>query len=144
MQIPSQIFHCRLEAPFHALEVRRAREEQLDQCLRVGVADFLAWDLAAIVDELASNILLYSQATWMEWSLSRDAEEGILILRMQDNGARFDPATHPLAPAGFGYRGKMGIAMVRRLARGMRYKREASNINSLEVHLGPQARLVLA
>ena len=108
------------------------------------MGDHLAWDLAAIVDELASNVMLYSQATWVEWSLNRDAEEGLLILRLQDNGDRFDPATHPLAPAGFGHRGKMGIAMVRRLARGMRYKREASNINSLEVHLGPQARLVLA
>jgi anti-sigma regulatory factor (Ser/Thr protein kinase) len=144
MQIPAQLFHRRLEAPFHALEIRHAREAQMHQCLRLGIADFLAWDLAAITDELASNIMLHSQATWMEWTLSRDAEEGLLVLRMQDNGGRFDSATITLPSAGYGFRGKMGIAMVRRLARGMRYKREASHINSLEVQLGPQARLVLA
>jgi anti-sigma regulatory factor (Ser/Thr protein kinase) len=144
MQIPAQIFHHRLEAPFHALEIRTAREAQLDECLRVGVDESLAWDLAAILDELASNVLRHSQATWMEWSLSRDADEGLLVLRFQDNGDRFDPASAPLPAAGHGFQGHMGLAMMRRLARNLRYRREGSVLNTLEVQLGPQARLALA
>lgn len=144
MQIPAQIFQRRLEAPFHALEIRHAREAQLDQCLRVGVDEALAWDLAAITDELASNILRHSQATWMEWALTRNADEGLLILRFQDNGDRFDPASHPLPAAGHGFQGKMGLAMMRRLARGFRYRREQNQLNVLEVQLGPQARMALA
>jgi anti-sigma regulatory factor (Ser/Thr protein kinase) len=144
MKIPDQIYRHRLEAPFHALEIRTAREAQLDECLRVGVDEALAWDLAAIVDELASNVLLHSQATWMEWSLSRDPEEGLLILRFQDNGDSFDPASAPLPAVGYGFNGHMGLAMMRRLARGLRYRREQGALNTLEVQLGPQARLALA
>ena len=144
MQIPSQLFKRRLEAPFHALEIRTAREAQLDECLRLGVDEALAWDMAAIVDELASNVLRHSQATWLEWNVSRDPEEGLLVLRIQDDGDRFDPASHPLPPVGDGFNGKMGIAMTRRLARNLRYRREHGHINTLEVQLGPQAKLALA
>lgn len=144
MQIPSQLYHRRMEAPFHALEIRAAREAQLDECLRVGVDEALAWDLAAIVDELASNVLRHSQATWMEWSLTRNAEEGLLVLRLKDNGTSFDPAGQPLPPVGDGFNGKMGLAMTRRLARSLRYRREGGQFNSLEVQLGPQAKLALA
>ena len=144
IQIPAQVFHRHFEAPLHALEIRNAREAQLDECLRVGVDEALAWDLAAIVDELASNIMRHSEATWMEYSLIRDADEGLMILRFQDNGQRFDPASHPLPPVGHGFEGKMGIAMTRRLARGMRYRRDQAQINCLEVQLGPQPRMVLA
>jgi anti-sigma regulatory factor (Ser/Thr protein kinase) len=144
MPIPTPIFHRRLEAPFHALEIRHAREAQLDYCVRLGVSEQLGWDLAAITDELATNIMLHSQATWMEWSLSRDPEEGLLLLRFHDNGSRFDPVTKVLPARVSGFEGKMGLAMVRRLTRGMRYKREDPHINSLELQLGPQPRLSLA
>ena len=144
MKIPNELFHHRLEAPFHALEIRTAREEQLDECLRVGVDEALAWDLAAIVDELGSNILRHSQATWFEWTLSRNAEEGLLMLRFEDNGVSFDPANHPLPPVGDGFQGRMGLAMTRRLARSMRYRRDLGRLNLLEVQLGPQAKLALA
>ncbi len=144
MQIPLQLFQRRLEAPFHALEIRTAREAQLDECLRLGVDEALAWDLAAIVDELASNVLRHSQATWLEWSVTRNVEEGLLTLRFLDNGDRFDPAGQALPPGGNGFNGKMGLARTGRLARSLRYRREQGQLNSLEVQLGPQAKLALA
>jgi anti-sigma regulatory factor (Ser/Thr protein kinase) len=143
MKIPALIYRQRLEAPFHGLEIRAAREALLDQCLRVGVEESLAWDLAAISDELTSNVLEHSQASWMEWSVNRDDEEGLFFLRFHDNGSRFDAATHPLPPAGDGSHGGMGLAMTRRLARGLRYRHEGM-VNHLEVQLGPLARPVLA
>jgi anti-sigma regulatory factor (Ser/Thr protein kinase) len=143
MKIPALIFSHRLEAPFHALEIRVAREDLLDQCLRVGLDEALAWDLAAIADELTSNVLEHSHATWMEWAVTWDIEEGLYFLRFQDNGSRFDPSTHPLAAVGDGSHGGMGLAMTRRLARGLRYRHEGL-VNQLEVQMGPLARLALA
>ena len=143
MKIPALIFSHRLEAPFHALEIRVAREALLDQCLRVGLDEALAWDLAAIADELTSNVLEHSHATWMEWAVTWDIEEGLYFLRFQDNGSRFDPSSYPLPMAGDGSHGGMGLAMTRRLARGLRYRHEGL-VNQLEVQMGPLARLAMA
>ena len=135
-------FHRILRQPFDPAELRQAREDQVRAAKAAGLSELLAWDLAAVADELVSNILEHSQATWLEWSLSIEGfERARLVLR--DNGPAFDAARSSESAeemAGDGTQRHMGLLMVKRVVESMEYNRLPDGSNELTLCAGPPAQ----
>src|SRR5579863_5867430 len=85
-------FQQRLLKPFDVKAVRQAREELVKSCLKQGVSNEQAWDLSAAADELICNVIEHSNAGWLDMGVCQNAADGMLRLRLLDNGERFDVA----------------------------------------------------
>jgi anti-sigma regulatory factor (Ser/Thr protein kinase) len=132
------MFQYRLEKPVDFRQVRRMRDQHLAFCVNTGMAEECAWDLVAIADEIYSNILEHSDASWLEWSMEYNAETKKVNLIFRDNGRAFDAAHEKDGARPFpGYdershRG-IGLALVKELADQLTYRRTVDQVNELTV-----------
>jgi anti-sigma regulatory factor (Ser/Thr protein kinase) len=131
-------FQQRLLRPFDAKSFRIAREELLQACLRQGVLKEQAWDLSAAADELLCNVLEHSNAQWLDLGVCQNALDGMLRLRLLDDGQRFDVALATnKAPeaAGDGNNRHLGLLMIRGVSRELVYSQRPEGCNELVLSL---------
>jgi anti-sigma regulatory factor (Ser/Thr protein kinase) len=131
-------FQQRLLRPFDAKSFRLAREELLQACLRQGILKEQAWDLSAAADELLCNVLEHSDAQWLDLGVCQNALDGMLRLRLLDNGQRFDVALATnKAPevAGDGNNRHLGLLMIRGVSRELSYSQRPEGCNELVLSL---------
>jgi anti-sigma regulatory factor (Ser/Thr protein kinase) len=133
------IFYKKLSKPFSPLELRQFREEQVQVAKAAGLSEILAWDLAAVADELVCNIVEHADAQWLEWSLVVEGMERAKLV-LKDNGRVFNPAklanTAETLAGDFTHR-NMGLLMVRRTVESMEYNRLDDGSNELILSAGP-------
>lgn len=94
--------------------------------VRFGVSDRAVKRILVAFDEIYSNIVRYSDASFAEINISTEGDE--LLLSFKDDGKPYDPTQAP-APditltADERDSGGLGIHMVRKLTTSMEYKRE--------------------
>jgi anti-sigma regulatory factor (Ser/Thr protein kinase) len=131
-------FQQRLLRPFEASSFRIAREELVKSCLRQGIAREQAWDLSAAADELLCNVLEHSDAEWLDLGVCQNAVDGMLRLRLLDNGQRFDVAlasTRANEAAGDGTNRHLGLLMIRGVSRELSYRQRPEGANELVLSL---------
>lgn len=131
-------FQTRLHRPFEASKFREAREELLKSCLKQGMPEESAWDLSAAADELLCNVLEHSDAQWLDLGVCQNATDGMLRLRLLDNGQRFDVAlASEKAPelAGDGNNRHLGLVMIKGVSRELSYRFTPEGGNELVLSL---------
>ncbi len=131
-------YQSRLHRPFETESFREAREALLESCLRQGIPEVQAWDLAAAADELLCNVLEHSDAEWIDLGVCQNAVDGMLRLRMLDNGQRFDvalAAESSDAAAGDGNNRHMGLVMIKGVSTGLSYRQLPEGGNELVLSL---------
>lgn len=121
-----------------AAALAAAQESVRTQLRAWGVDERAVYGVALVLEELAGNALRYGYDAGAEGSLSVELAVSRTLVRvtLTDDGRPFDPTRAPdperprtVAEAPIGGR---GIAMVRRVAGAMRYRRDAG-WNRLEV-----------
>ncbi len=97
---------------------------------RAGVADAMRRSILVVIDELVSNTLNYrapGDRPHVDLSVF-EAEKGVLEVELKDDGRAFDPfsVAPPQLAGSLEERsvGGVGIWLVRRLTREVRYRRE--------------------
>lgn len=131
-------FQVRLNRPFDIEKFREAREALLESCLRQGVAEELGWDLSAAADELLCNVLEHSDAQWLDLGVCQNAVDGMLRLRILDNGQRFDvalAAEKSSELAGDGNNRHMGLVMIKGVSKDLSYRQLPEGGNELVLSL---------
>ena len=131
-------FQTRLHRPFEAVKFREAREELLASCMKQGMPEESAWDLSAAADELLCNVLEHSAAQWLDMGACQNALDGMLRLRVLDDGLRFDVAlATEKAPeaAGDGNNRHMGLVMIQNVSKDLNYRRLPEGGNELVLSL---------
>jgi serine/threonine-protein kinase RsbW len=88
-----------------------------------------------VFEEVVSNIIRHASASWLDVSVS--SGDGSLVLAFEDDGAAFDPLTHPdpvlpdrLEEANVG---GLGLFLVRKVAAALQYERTRDARNRLVV-----------
>jgi anti-sigma regulatory factor (Ser/Thr protein kinase) len=131
-------YQVRLMRPFDAVKFREAREEIVASCLRQGIAEVNAWDLSAAADELLCNVLEHSEAQWLDLGVCQNAANGMVRLRLLDDGQRFDVALateHAEEAAGDGNGRHMGLVMIKGVSKDLRYEQRPDGGNELVLSL---------
>jgi anti-sigma regulatory factor (Ser/Thr protein kinase) len=93
--------------------------------------------LSVLVEEICTNILEHSQASWMELGIRCDGHA--VTLAFADDGQPFDPQEALGSPQSLerpAHR-NLGLYMVRSLAENVRYFRDALGVNVIELDLNP-------
>lgn len=118
---------------------------------RQGIAGASAWldeavkapmgvlmQLHIILDEICSNIVRYSGASFFGLAVETDAESGVVRIEFSDDGKPYDPLAHAdpdiTLPAAERPIGGLGIMMVKKMADSVSYRREGGR-NLLTVTL---------
>jgi len=121
-----------------------AREDVAGRLAKLGVDERACHGVDLVLEELVGNVIRHGGAASEDRSIRVDfaVEPALVRVTIVDDGVAFDPTLHPeprpprsLSDAAVGGR---GILMVCRLARSMRYAREAGR-NRLEVELARHA-----
>lgn len=131
-------FQQRLLKPYNSDAVRQAREDLVDACMRQGVKPEQAWDLSAAADELLCNVVEHSDAQWLDLGVCQNAVDGMLRLRLLDNGQRFDVAlatAGAVEAAGDGNNRHLGLVMIKGVSKELSYRRLAEGGNELVLSL---------
>ena len=95
---------------------------------------------SVLVEEICTNILEHSQASWMELGIRCDGSA--VTLAFADDGCPFDPqpaieaSGTPAALERPAHR-NLGLYMVRSLAENVRYFRDELGVNVIELDLNP-------
>lgn len=109
---------------------------------QVGVPDGQRHAVKVVIEELCTNILEHSHATWMELGLRRQGQG--LMVAIADDGLPFDPS--PLmgeAPSSARLKRSqerhLGLYMISSLTRGVHYFRDEIGVNVIELEINPEA-----
>jgi len=135
---PAQTLALALRNDASALDA--AREEIRRHLERHGVDDTAVYAVDLVLEELAGNTIRYGYAKGAQGAIQIELAVGARNVRLtiQDDARPFDPTCHPEPKPARSVRespvGGRGIAMVRRYARAMRYRRERG-ANSIEVEV---------
>ena len=117
-----------------------AREEARRHLENLGVDETAAYAVDLVLEELAGNTIRYGYAKGTEGSIRIELAVGPRDVRIaiRDDARPFDPTRHPDPKPARTVRespvGGRGIAMVRRYARALRYRRE-NGANAIEVEV---------
>ena len=110
------------------VEVRRCPFDELLVRVKAGVVSLSA-TLHVILDEICSNIVKHSDASFFELGLSRLVGSSGVRMEFVDDGVPYDPLTHvdpdTTAPVEGRPIGGLGILMVKRMASSVTYQRVA-------------------
>ncbi|MDX1756609.1 MAG: ATP-binding protein [Marinobacter sp.] len=108
----------------------------------LGVASSLVHDCKVIVDEYVANLNCHGRgpSALQVCSLEVLREADDLVLRFQDDGARFDPTSHDatIGERGIDDRpvGGLGILLIKELSDGLDYRYcEGHNCLDIKIHL---------
>src|SRR6202035_2867399 len=97
-----------------------------------------AWDLSAAADELLCNVMVHSGALWLDLGVCQNAFDGMLRLRLLDDGERFDvalAAERAPAQAAEGIERHMGLEMIRGVSKDLSYRQLPEGSNELVLSL---------
>ena len=128
----------RIDKPPDMKSVRNMRNKHLEFCEELGLGEEIAWDLVSIADEVYSNVLEHSDATWVEWAMEVDKNKKSVKLVFRDNGSAFNVTTETAHRVGGSplleesHRG-MGLAYIKKMSETLTYRRTNDNINELTI-----------
>ncbi len=116
----------RIDLPLDISAIETGRLALLDYLAPFAVGDRALGRIEVILEELVSNVVRHGSAV-ASLAISAVCDGGDVCLTIEDDGAAFDPLAAPL-PAPFSTLsdatpGGLGISLVRKLAREVRYER---------------------
>lgn len=123
-------------------ELARAGELAGSLLERAGIAESEAYATQLALEEILSNVIRhgYEVAGLHEISVCLRAGSGQVELEVEDDGRPFDPLSAPEVDLGVPLEerrvGGLGIHLVRRMAKEIRYRRSGDK-NRIQVTLGP-------
>ena len=134
-------FYKRVNPRHIKIDLEETIQPEKVELLRTTVAEWFVQEgmvvsvkaaVMAVLEELCTNIMEHSGATWLEVSMA-PFKEGVL-LSIQDNGSPFDPSDmieggHFTKNVGTTMDRHLGLYMVQELAKKFRYFREAEGLN---------------
>ncbi len=121
-------------------ELRGAAEKLMDEA---GVSPRQRSGLFVVIDELCTNVLEHSGATWIEMAVVTGT--GQACLSLSDDGKPFDSAAVIQGRDFSGELGNddgrnLGLYMLKQLTESMRYLREEGGVNRVTLQLAPSAK----
>jgi anti-sigma regulatory factor (Ser/Thr protein kinase) len=116
-----------LRTPAGPDAVRNIRVHLLERALGAGVDESEAWKMAAVADELVSNMEEHGNAKWVRVQAELPQGKDPLRLRLKDNSSGFNlvlATAEANPPTGDNDRG-LGMWLIRQATRSLRQQRTA-------------------
>jgi anti-sigma regulatory factor (Ser/Thr protein kinase) len=126
-------FHFRVEKPVAQPELKGIRNQHLKFCEKLGLDERTVWNLVSIADEITSNFIEHSDATWLDWQMELKGKDQARFV-FRDNGRPFDAAgssDDPGLKSSVDEDRGLGLKLIRRLSKEMSYQRIGEGINEI-------------
>ena len=131
-----------LKEGFSPVTLDRVQREAVAMMDEVGVPKSQRHAVTVVIEELCTNIMEHSHATWLEVGISKSGDK--IELAFADDGLAFDPSNAiNEAPSSARLTRSvdrhLGLYMISSLTRGFEYFRDEVGVNIMQLEILPEA-----